>query len=462
MQSRLRLRRRSFATTLGILLGVVTGIGAASWSVAGAQQASTEPQDVFDVTHLPPLLTTPDESIDLAYDVHCAAAEDESGDAGCDAHGTVFVRPIGSASFAALPLVSRVGGGVRQLAVVVPDSFRGTRGIEYYAELAASPIGRRVTLPAGGAAAPHVSRPLLDSVSVDLARHIFGSTGRDGSRVAFASWGEGAGQAGLEHGRNLGPIGASAFDVDRGGSVFLLDQVNRRVLRWDDGSKLASAVPVSVNGTLADMSVADDGSIYVLETTAAPGRRPLVRRFDDGGRELVAVEAAERTPSQIRIENASPVVLGRPSHHWMPMVVNGVPASQEQQLEHGRPGRRFGGGMEVVAARRGNEVRVAVIASRAVTRSWRVTSATPLAEVQLAEPWGQRLVVVARVYDDTADEFVVLVLGRNGLVDRFALDSADWAEASALGRFKLVGPSLYRLGSSPSGVFVDRYDLEVR
>jgi hypothetical protein len=66
------------------------------------------------------------------------------------------------------------------------------------------------------------------------------------------------------------------------------------------------------------------------------------------------------------------------------------------------------------------------------------------------------------VYDDTADEFVVLVLGRNGLVDRFALDSAEWAEASALGRFRLLGRSLYRLGSSPSGVFVDHYDLEVR
>ncbi len=462
MQSRQRFCRRSFAWTLGVVLGVVAGIGAATWSVAGAGPSSTEPQAVFDVTHLPPLLTTPDESIDLAYDVHCAAAEDESTDAGCDARGTVFVRTVGSTSFAALPLESRAEGGVTQLAVVVPDGFRGTRGLEYYAELEAATVGRQVTLPAGGAAAPHVSRPLLDSVTVDLGRHRFGSNRRDGSRVAFASWGDRAGQAGLEHGRNLGHIGASAFDVDLRGRVFLLDQVHRRVLRWDEGSKLATDVPVSVNGTIADISVADDGSIYVLETTTAPGRRPLVRRFDDDGRELEAVETAERTSSQIRIENGSPVVLGRPSHHWMPIVVDGVPASPERQLERGRPGRRFGGGVEVVAARNWNEIRVAVVAGRAVTRSWRVTSATPLAEIQLAEPWGQRVVLVARAYDDTADEFVVLVLGRNGLVDRFALDSADWAEASALGRFKLLGRSLYRLGSSPSGVFVDRYDLEVR
>ena len=125
-------------------------------------------------------------------------------------------------------------------------------------------------------------------------------------------------------------------------------------------------------------------------------------------------------------------------------------------------GETAAGGVEVVVARSGNGVRVAVVAGRAVVRSWRVTSATPLAEVQLAEPWGQRLVLVTRVYDDTADEFLVLVLGGNGLLDRFALDSADWAEASPLGSFKLLGRTLYRLGSSPSGVFVDRYDLEVR
>ena len=67
-----------------------------------------------------------------------------------------------------------------------------------------------------------------------------------------------------------------------------------------------------------------------------------------------------------------------------------------------------------------------------------------------------------RLYEDTIDEFVVLVLDRHGLVDRFSLDSADWAETSPLGRFRLLGRSLYRLGSTPAGAFVDRYDLEVR
>ena len=88
-------------------------------------------------------------------------------------------------------------------------------------------------------------------------------------------------------------------------------------------------------------------------------------------------------------------------------------------------------------------------------------STTQLAELQLAEPMGQRVVVVVRMYDDDVDEFTVLVLDRNGLVDRFTLDSADWAETAPLSRFRLVGTSLYRLGSTTAGAFVDRFDLEV-
>ena len=352
--------------------------------------------------------------------------------------------------------------GRRQLAAVVPDRFGAAgRGIEYYAVLDAPDLGKQATLPAGGKAAPHVSRPLTDTVTVDLGLHAFGSRRRTGLRVAAAGWGNRLGQVGLEQGRNIDPIGGSAFDVNAGGTVVVLDQVNRRLLRWAKGKSAAAHVPVSVDGTLADMALAGDGSVFVLESTSSTGRNPLIRRFDDGGRELEAIESAERTPSEIRIDERGPVVLGRPSHHWMPVLIDGVPASPRRQLERGRPGRRTGG-TEVVVLRQPNDVRIALIAGNAVTRSWRVRSATPFAEVQLAEVWGHRAAVVVRMHDDTADEFAVLVLGGGGLVDRFTVDSADWAEAAPLGRFELVGRWLYRLGSSPAGVFVDRFELEVR
>jgi hypothetical protein len=94
-------------------------------------------------------------------------------------------------------------------------------------------------------------------------------------------------------------------------------------------------------------------------------------------------------------------------------------------------------------------------------RGWRVHSSTPLAEVQLAEPLGDGLLLVARTYTDTRDEFVAARLGRRGLVSSLSLDSADWAETAPLSRFRLAGSSLYQLGSSPAGVRVDRFDLEV-
>jgi len=94
-------------------------------------------------------------------------------------------------------------------------------------------------------------------------------------------------------------------------------------------------------------------------------------------------------------------------------------------------------------------------------RSWRIRSLTPLAEIQLAEPLGDRVVVVLRTYTDTDAEFMVLVLGDRGLERRFSVDPADWAETAPLSRFRLVGSSLFHLGSTQTGMFVDRFDLEV-
>jgi hypothetical protein len=463
MRSEKRARRRALVPVLGVIFGMAAGIASVSWSPAAAVRADVEPRAVFDATHLPPLLRVSPGSVELAYDVHCATSSDETGEAGCDVGGTLFVRAAGDDSFTPLALERRSHDGVRQLVATVPQPVASAApGFEYYAALEALELKQRLVVPEGGPAAPHVSRRLEGSVEVDLGRHAFGDLRRSGVRVASASWGDGPADVGLEPGRNLTPIGASAFDVDPRGNVLVLDQVHRRVLRFTRGTAKPAAIPVSVNGTLADLVSADDGTLYVLETTAPPGNNPKVRRFDDGGRELEAIETAERAPSQIRIGVQGPVVLGGSSHHWLPIMVSGTPATPGEQATRGRAGRRFRGGVEVVVFRHENEVRVALVSGTTVIRSWRLTSDSPLAEVQLAEPVGQRLVLVVRAHDGARDEFAVLVLGRSGLVDHFAVGTADWAETAPLGRFRLVGHSLYRLGSTAAAAFVDRFDLEVR
>lgn len=451
------------APILGLIAGGV--LGAAAIAVAGsalAQRPEQTAQGVLEATHLPPLLTLPGERIDLAYDTHCVTAGVEDPEQGCAVGGSLFLRSSPGAVFRALPLTVGVASGLRRLSAVVPDALAGDRdGFEYYAELVAAD-GRTLTVPSGGAEAPHRVHVLTNAVHVDLGADAFGSQRPASARVASAQWGDGPNDVGLERGHSLGPIGASSFDVDPMGNVVLLDHAHRRLLQWQRGTTVPARVPLSIEGHLADMSIVDDGSIYVLETTAGPGRKPLIRRFDADGRELDVVEAAERTPSQLRVGPEGPVVLQQPSNQWMPVATGGSPVGPSEQRRRARSGRPLRGGGEVVVLRRDNEIRVALLVNGDVRRSWRVSSGTSLAEVQLAEPLGQRLVLVVRGYADGFDEFAVLVLGRRGLEQRFSIASADWAETAPLGRFRLVGGSLYRLGSSPTGAFVDRFDLEVR
>jgi hypothetical protein len=237
------------------------------------------------------------------------------------------------------------------------------------------------------------------------------------------------------------------------------------MLRWDVGARAATRIPLSVDGHLADMAVADDGSIYVLESASAGGAssgRPLVRRFDRVGHELDVVETAERTSSQIRVGPNGPLVLQQPSHQWMPVASDGSPLGPAAQRRRGRSGRTFRSGAEAVLLRRRNEILVALVRGGDVQRSWQITSRTPLAEVQLAEPMGVRMVLVAHVYTDDADEFVALLLDHNGIAERFSISAADWAEAAPLGRFRLISGALFRLGSTANEAFVERFDLERR
>jgi hypothetical protein len=143
----------------------------------------------------------------------------------------------------------------------------------------------------------------------------------------------------------------------------------------------------------------------------------------------------------------------------MPVASAGAPLSPGSQRRRGRSGRPLRRGGEVVVVRRENEIRLAVLRDGDVRSSWLLSSDTALAEVQLAEPIGRHLVLVVRVYTEGQDEFAVLLLDRRGLVRRFSVSSAEWAETAPLGRFRLVGSALYRLGSEPAGAFVDRFDL---
>ena len=458
-------RRNRFAlgrsAAAGLLAGTLVGstilviVGSA---IAQGTADSTDPY--IEATHLPRLLTTAG-AVDLEYDAYCIDPALDEAESSCDVTGSAFVRPGTSGHFRELPLVR--DGGTSRLVARVPTSIASSReGFTYYAEIEAESPSAAVTLPAGGASAPHRSLPLGRTIQIDLGTHRFGESTRADERVVAAAWGDGPNEAGLEQGRNGAPIGASAFDVDASGTVVLLDQAHRRLLRWRHSARSPTQVPVEVDGTLADMTLAPDGTVYVLESASRAGRTPLVRRFDSDGRSLGSTETAEARWSQIRHAPGGPVVLQQPSQQWMPVAAAGSLVGPEDQRRRGRSGRPHGDGTEVIVFRHDNEIRIALVGTAGVHRSWRITSETALAEVQLAEPLGNHLVLVARVYTDDRDQFLVLVLDRSGVKQSFALESAEWAETAPLARFRLAGSSLFQFGSTSAGVFVDRFDLEVK
>ena len=188
----------------------------------------------------------------------------------------------------------------------------------------------------------------------------------------------------------------------------------------------------------------------------------MLRSFRGDGSPRWAQRLADRTWAKLAAGPAGPTVQQQPSEQWLPVAEHGSTLDRSAQAGRGRSGRPFANGREVVVERVGaGELRLAELLGNVVVRSWRITSATPLGEVQLAEPHGNRLVVVTKTYTDERSEYVVLVLDRSGVSNSFAVESLEWAESAPLARFRLAGSSLYRLGSTRAGLFVDRFDSEV-
>ena len=265
-------RRTVGGAAAGLVVGVIAGAGVLSLAAVavahGLEAADRDPADLVEATHLPPLLTLPGEAVTLRYDVYCAppGVDPESG-VPCDADGTVYIRAGDVGSFRMLPLrLDATASQGRYWAEVPSDVVEAPGGFSYYAVLRSKTSGATTRLPAGGPLAPLRSRQLGPRITVSLGRHLFGATRRAAARVASASWGGAAGQVGLEQGPELQPIGGSSFDVGTGDVVHVLDEANKRVLRFARGVAKPSSVSVDVRGTIADLAIGADGGMAVLET----------------------------------------------------------------------------------------------------------------------------------------------------------------------------------------------------
>ena len=434
----------------GFVLGGLVGATFLTVNVVGASSpapAGVTGSSFGEILHTPPLLAHAGEAVELRYDVVCGQVKDEPGGA-CTPKGSVFVRASGASEFVEQPLEREPDG---LPSAEVPT---GHGGFDYYAELD-NGRGETATLPEAAAAAPEHVWPLATWTTVDLGSEQFGETRPPSSIVSELTWGKGSQALGLDSGQEQSRIGPSAFDVAPDGSIVVLDQVNHRLLTLQPGGATAQ-VPIDFAGGEGDLAVGGDGKIYVLD---AGGSQPVVRSFSPAGDLIAGTPLAETTADMVRVGSDGPLVHAYPSEMWLPTGPGRPPLAPEQQLAGAQAARSVDGGLAVVVSASPAEARFALVRGGEVVHSWLVRSPTSLGEVQLAEPFGDGLLVVVRLWNESQAQFRVLRLAPDGLAGTFAVDRTEWAETASVSRFRLRGSTLYQLRSAPSGVEIATFEI---
>ena len=463
--SRLRSLRLLGWLTAGALAALTIPIFVFTGPAGAGKRQSASVDDLLDATYSPVKLRAPGDAQEVRYDISCLPSDgNPDGNGSCDAGGTVYFRAAGATASVALRLDATVQSG--RYVATVPAAIWAAPWFTYYAVIRDNATGHSIDLPQGGSTAPQISFA-MNGPTTDLGEHAFGSTLPAAARVAEASWGGGDGQVGLEDGIDQ-PAGGSAFDVDPAGNVYLLDEANDRLLEFSGSSTPTSVALPGLTGVRGDLRVsASTGTAYVLEMTTANQPAPVLRGYTLQGAPLGASQVADTAAAQIRLSGNSAYVSEYPSSMWVPVLQNNGQSAVDGSTQVARelPGSPGTDG-NVVVSSLGDEIRVGAYVPTATAyrvTSARLTSSTPVADVQLAQvlPSG-KLVVVFSVYTDTDHEYEAVVLDQSGgVVEQFSLPAYDWAQSMPLSRFRLDGSSLYELGSTSTGVFVDRYDLGV-
>ena len=434
----------------GFVVGALVGATILTVNVVGASSPERPPAGAGsfgEILHTPVLLARAGEPVELRYDVVCGASQEEPR-AACSPQGSVFVRPEGRSTFVEHPLARDHSG---LLSATVPED-EARFGFDYYAELE-NGRGQTAHLPEGAASAPHHAWPLRSWTTVVLDEPFRGTRAPDSVAGSFA-WGKGEHALGLDSGREQSRIGPSAFDVAPDGSLVVLDQANRQLVGVRGGER--SELPIAFAGGEGDLAVAHDGTIYVLD---AGGAAPSVAAYTPAGDLIAETPLAEPSADMVRAGPSGPIVHAYPSEMWLPTGAGRPPLAPNEQIAGAQAARTFGDGVAVVVSASPDEARLALVRGDSVLHTWLLRSSTSLGEVQLAEPFGDGLLAVVRLWNEKRAEFRVVRLTPDGSAESFSVDRAEWAETASLSRFRLHGETLYQLRSTASGVEIATFEI---
>jgi hypothetical protein len=277
-----------------------------------------------------------------------------------------------------------------------------------------------------------------------------------------------------------GPQGPMLFDVAPGGSIWVLDVLNHRLVAWKPG-RVAQPTRTLARPKLdlRDFALGRDGTIYLYAVYAEPPA-------GDSGANLWALKPSGKVLWRVRARTGSALRLGpggalysvgankgNPAA-WTPLTTPaGRPLSLAAQRRGSVSAQPLAGGMHLVSSQLGtHEVHLALVdRSEKIVRAWRVTSKTPLGLAQRTLTptllHGELVVEVdvSRQFESRiAVEHVVLRLAPTGMRTRFSLDAkAVWGDDGSEPIAALrVGPDgrLYQLRTNPkTGLTIARYSL---
>lgn len=202
-----------------------------------------------------------------------------------------------------------------------------------------APAGSTGATPAGtdepesgdGPAPPHASARASGSATAP-------EPAADGPKF-FSAWGGELDQLGRERPEEGNPEGPMSFTIDAKGRVYVLDNVNNRIVRRDANGKAEAEVKIEER-TAQDIAVGDDGSMAVLDRF----NDKEVALYDEQGRPIGSLPlVGENLPDPGEVTGLfvdGKDVYAEKEHGPLVKVgsITGVPAEPRSELP-GRPSR---------------------------------------------------------------------------------------------------------------------------
>lgn len=388
--------------------------------------------------------------------------------------GTLYVGNDTKPGFAAVPLTAgRSAWGPPALVAQVPAAQVRGQHLRYYAVFRDPATGDTATVPAGGPAKPGLVWVVSQPIEVNLGAHPFGQLTAPAAVVARV----GADGVGWEEPQGDGVrYGPWSFEVGADGTVWLLDELNKRLLGWERGipDRPTRVVPLPIFA--ADFAIGPNGTFYLTGEGELPGWTATAYSITATG--TIRWRAPAAIPifnTQLRVGPDGTLYAVEPgTWTWIPVTTPaGAPLSVAEQQRLTRKHQPLpGGGQLVVTHPTKRDTRAAIIdASGRPVRSWRITATTDVGPADSALPALAAGDPVVPLSVDAPEnngspsqpDRLVLRLTSAGAPARLHLEHVIWGNDPPLTEYR-VGPdgAFYQLRTSrTAGVKILRYSLDV-